>query len=99
MTRESDCPRRDHGWRRCPVAAATGHSSVPASSRLSSFGVGAKRLDKKFTEPVALSSTRPADLPLPRRTVGLSFDLLALRARCVEEPADVDLPPRCRVNW
>src|SRR5688572_6224937 len=41
---------------------------------------------KEFTEPVALSSTRPADLPLPRRTVGLSFDLLALRARCVEEP-------------
>jgi hypothetical protein len=43
-------------------------------------------LKEEFTEPVALLSTRPADLPLPRRTVGLSFDLLALRARCVEEP-------------
>ena len=41
---------------------------------------------KKFTEPVALSSTQPADLPLPRRASRLSFDLLALRARCVEEP-------------
>ena len=41
---------------------------------------------KKFTEPVALSSTQPADLPLPRRAFRLSFDLLALRARCVEEP-------------
>ena len=40
---------------------------------------------KKFTEPVALSSTQPADLPLPRRASRLSFDLLALRARCVEE--------------
>ena len=36
---------------------------------------------KKFTEPVALSSTQPADRPLPRRAFGLSFDLLALRAR------------------
>jgi hypothetical protein len=44
------------------------------------------KLQKEFTEPVALSSTRPADLPLPRTAVGLSFDLLALRARCVEEP-------------
>jgi hypothetical protein len=42
-------------------------------------------LAKKFTEPVALLSTRPADLPLPRTASGLSFDLLALRARCVEE--------------
>ena len=41
---------------------------------------------KKFTEPVALSSTRPADRPLPRRACELSFDLLALRARCKREP-------------
>ena len=41
---------------------------------------------KEFTEPVALSSTQPADLPLPRTALGRSFDLLALRARCVKEP-------------
>ena len=41
---------------------------------------------KKFTEPVALSSTRPSDLPLPRTAAGLSFDLLALRARCETQP-------------
>jgi hypothetical protein len=41
---------------------------------------------KEFTEPVALSSTQPADLPLPRRAFRLSFGLVALRARCVEEP-------------
>jgi hypothetical protein len=40
---------------------------------------------KKFTEPVALSSTQPADLPLPRTALTLSFNLLALRARCVDE--------------
>src|SRR5918999_6050882 len=37
---------------------------------------------KKFTEPVALSSTQPADFPLPRTALELSFDLVALRARC-----------------
>ena len=41
---------------------------------------------KKFTEPVALSSTQPADLPLPRTAFGRSFNLLALRARCEQEP-------------
>ena len=41
---------------------------------------------KKFTEPVALSSTRPADRPLPRRACELSFNLVALRARCTREP-------------
>ena len=40
--------------------------------------------EKEFTEPVALLSTRPVDLPLPRTASGLSFNLLALRARCVE---------------
>jgi len=44
------------------------------------------RTGKKFTEPVALLSTRPTDRPLPRRAFRLSFDLLALRARCVDEP-------------
>src|SRR6187549_1786375 len=46
----------------------------------------ARLLQKEFTEPVALLSTRPTDLPLPRRAVRQSFDLLALRARCVVEP-------------
>ena len=40
---------------------------------------------KEFTEPVALLSTQPDDVPL-RVQPRLSFDLLALRARCVEEP-------------
>src|SRR5688572_8092674 len=40
---------------------------------------------KEFTEPVALSSTQPADRPLPRRAFELSFDLLALRARCMRD--------------
>jgi hypothetical protein len=39
------------------------------------------RADQKFTEPVALSSTASADLPLPGTAFGLGFDLLALRAR------------------
>ena len=37
---------------------------------------------KKFTEPVALSSTASADLPLPGTAFGSDFVLLALRARC-----------------
>src|SRR5919201_1918192 len=36
---------------------------------------------KKFAEPVSLSSTASADLPLPGTALGLGFDLLALRAR------------------
>jgi hypothetical protein len=36
---------------------------------------------KKFAEPVSLSSTASADLPLPGTAFGLGFDLLALRAR------------------
>src|SRR4029079_9379336 len=41
---------------------------------------------RKCPEPVALSSTRPADLPVSLRAFELSFDLLALRARCRGEP-------------
>ena len=40
---------------------------------------------KNFREPVALSSTEPADFPLPRTALELGFDLLALRALCKEE--------------
>ena len=40
---------------------------------------------KEFTEPVALSSTQPADLPLPRRALRLSFGLVALRAPCTND--------------
>src|SRR5215204_6341562 len=39
----------------------------------------------KFKEPVALSSTEPADFPLPRTALELGFDLLALRAPCTRE--------------
>jgi hypothetical protein len=39
------------------------------------------RLDHKFAEPVALSSTQPTDRPLSRRASRLSLDLIALRAR------------------
>ena len=53
---------------------------------------------KKFTEPVALSSTQPTDLPLPRRAFRLSFDLLALRARCVEEPTGKARPGQAPTN-
>jgi hypothetical protein len=40
------------------------------------------RADQKFTEPVALSSTASADLPLPGTALRSDFVLLALRARC-----------------
>jgi hypothetical protein len=36
---------------------------------------------KKFAEPVSLSSTASADFRLPATAFGLGFDLLALRAR------------------
>ena len=36
---------------------------------------------KKFAEPVSLSFTASADLPLAGTAFGLGFDLLALRAR------------------
>ena len=36
---------------------------------------------KKFAEPISLSSTASADLPLPGTAFRLGFDLLALRAR------------------
>jgi len=42
--------------------------------------------NQRFAEPVALSSTQPADRPLPRRALRLSLDLVALRARRTEEP-------------
>src|SRR5215204_2412276 len=41
----------------------------------------------KFKEPVALSSTEPADFPLPRTALELGFDLIALRAPCRAEPS------------
>src|SRR5688572_23293268 len=42
-------------------------------------------LAQKFKEPVALSSTEPADFPLPRTALELGFDLVALRAPCRAE--------------
>src|SRR5207244_12636179 len=44
------------------------------------------RDQKKFTEPVALLSTSPGNLRLPPTALGSGFDLLALRARCTDEP-------------
>src|SRR5581483_6104539 len=46
---------------------------------------------KRFTEPVAVSSTASAGFPtgpcgLPRTTLGCGFDLLPLRAPCMPEP-------------
>src|SRR3954467_11105227 len=41
-----------------------------------------RRTKKKFTEPVALSSTISADIPLAGTASGTGFVLLALRARC-----------------
>src|SRR6478752_4374049 len=41
---------------------------------------------KKFTEPVALSSTFPVNLRLPPTALGSGFDLLAPRARCKSKP-------------
>ena len=49
----------------------------------------------KFTEPVALSSTQPADRPLPRRAFELRFDLVALRARCIGKLQDVPVGVKC----
>jgi hypothetical protein len=54
------------------------------TSRSSSLTKEKSRLStgpKKFGEPVSLSSTASADLPLPGTAFGLGFDLLALRAR------------------
>ena len=45
---------------------------------------------KKFTEPVALSSSEPGDFPLPRTVSRLGLDLLALRARCKGHGTDGD---------
>jgi hypothetical protein len=72
--------RQSRSWARCTISSSTSETVLACASVLS------LERKKEFTEPVALSSTRPADLPLPRRTVGLSFNLLALRARCAREP-------------
>src|SRR5207302_2474140 len=42
---------------------------------------GLRVVQKKFVEPVALSSTSPTDVPLPRTAARRGFDLIALRAR------------------
>ena len=53
--------------------------------------VSSDQKEKRYTEPVALSSTAPAGFPtgpcgLPRTTLGSDFNLLALRTRCTREP-------------
>ena len=42
---------------------------APVSTPARAPSVNGARCKKKFTEPVALSSTRPTDRPLPRRAV------------------------------
>ena len=67
------------------VDAHAGEPTAPASRekrQVRPEGLTAK----KFTEPVALSSTQPADLPVARTALELSFDLSARRARCKGEP-------------
>ena len=75
--RADDHVEETTAWTASASAAATHAACRPH---------GRPKPGKKFTEPVALLSTRPTDRPLPRRAFRLSFDLLALRARCVEEP-------------
>ena len=63
--------------------------SADCSDQQCRLGGGAsvsRPAERKFTEPVALSSTQPTDVPLPRSAARLSLDLVALRARCTGEP-------------
>ena len=64
-----------------------GAGSPLAPRHVSQYG----SLARKFTEPVALSSTQPTDLSLPRRALRLSFGLVALRARCDSERMEAGL--------
>ena len=63
-------PVGGHGTGSCTRASRPPLLDLASSSR------------ERSHEPVALSSTRPPDLPLPRRGLEVGFDLLALRARC-----------------
>ncbi len=106
-SRESAAPRRRTMARRtgpfaCPLRVRRGDARTRTgtpSLRVSSAPRSRDQAgvpEKKFTEPVALSSTRPTDLPLPRRAFRLSFGLLALRARCKEEPRRWDAEGQAR---
>jgi hypothetical protein len=46
--------------------------------------------DQEFAEPVALSSTQPTDVPLPRTAARLGLDLITLRARRKRKPTRSD---------
>src|SRR5439155_539728 len=46
---------------------------------------------QEFAEPVALSSTQPTNVPLPRTAARLGFDLIALRARRKRKPMRWDM--------
>jgi hypothetical protein len=80
-----------------PLAVVTWYEALPSTDtapiRLAEVPYSVKGMEgpqtrfltlpgKRFTEPVALLSTRPSDRPLPRRASRESFNLLALRARC-----------------
>ena len=87
-TRCSLVDRQDHGGSMPQASTATSECSNPLATRrrCRSGAVKFGAFQKEFTEPVALLSTQLTGLPLPRRAFKLSFDLLALRARCEEEP-------------
>ena len=83
------------GMRRCTgriVQAAQlqpsyGHSPRE-NPRHEVAGFRGVRARKEFREPVALSSTEPADFPLSRTALELGFDLVALRAPCKRHHRD-----------
>src|SRR5439155_9168519 len=55
--------------------------SMLGGRSLSTGGSYSKDGTKEFAEPVALSSSESADVPLPRIAARLGLDLFALRAR------------------
>ena len=59
-----------------------GSPAVDNSSSARTTSSRGRKRAKKFTEPVAFSSTTPTNLWLPPTALGDSFGLLTLRARC-----------------
>ena len=75
-----------------PTHAASGVWRETGSALADPVSVRAK----KFREPVALSSTEPADFPLARTALELGFDLIALRAPCKENITGLPGPGKAR---
>jgi hypothetical protein len=85
VVREPPTERDDPGLIRTPCRGTNGVTRVTDTAEQRTCG-RQHVPEKKFTEPVALSSTPPGDIPLPRTALRLSFDLVALRARCEGQP-------------